>query len=109
MAQAAKKIATKQEAQALIKSELVQKIAGANSHLLNKDVEAIVNTVLDTISDALVDGGRVELRGFGTFYVKVRDARVGRNPRTGEAVNVPAKSAVAFRPGKDMTDRLNKK
>ncbi len=99
--------APKKETQALIKSELVHKVAAGNSHLLVKDVETVVNTVLDSIAGALIDGGRVELRNFGTFYVKVRDARVGRNPRTGEAVKVPAKSAVAFRAGKDMLDRLN--
>jgi integration host factor subunit beta len=72
----------------MIKSELVLKIAEQNPHLYQRDVENIVNAILDTIADALARGDRVELRGFGAFSVKKRDARTGRNPRTGEAVSV---------------------
>lgn len=91
----------------MIKSELVQKLADANPHLYHRDVELIVNTVLDSISSALADGDRVELRGFGAFSVKERGARQGRNPRTGEAVPVDAKRVPYFKPGKEMRIRLN--
>ena len=72
----------------MIRSELVEKIAEANPDLYQRDVERIVPTVFNEIIEALADGDRVELRGFGAFSVKKRDARVGRNPRTGEAVQV---------------------
>ena len=72
----------------MIRSELIQKIADDNPHLYQRDVERIVNTVFDEITGAMARGDRVELRGFGAFSVKKRDARVGRNPRTGETVNV---------------------
>src|ERR1044071_6991248 len=75
----------------MIKSELVLKIAEQNPHLYQRDVENIVNAILDTISDALARGDRVELRGFGAFSVKKRDARTGRKPRTGETVSVSEK------------------
>ena len=91
----------------MIKSELVQKLADANPHLYHRDVELIVNTVLDTISKALAEGDRVELRGFGAFSVKERGARQGRNPRTGEPVPVDAKRVPYFKPGKEMRVRLN--
>lgn len=91
----------------MIKSELVQKIAEQNPHLYQRDVENIVNAILDTISDALARGDRVELRGFGAFSVKKRDARVGRNPRTGETVAVSEKVIPVFKTGKEMRLRLN--
>lgn len=91
----------------MIKSELVQKLAEANPHLYHRDVELIVNTVLDTISGALANGDRVELRGFGAFSVKERGARMGRNPRTGEPVPVAAKKVPYFKAGKEMRLRLN--
>ena len=91
----------------MIKSELVQKLADTNPHLYHRDVETIVNTVLDTISSALAEGDRVELRGFGAFSVKERGARQGRNPRTGEPVPVDAKKVPYFKPGKEMRVRLN--
>ena len=75
----------------MIKSGLVQTIAQQNMHLYHRDVERIINTILDEIIDALAEGDRVELRGFGAFSVKERDARIGRNPRTGETVSVTAK------------------
>ena len=74
----------------MTKSELITRLAELNPHLYLRDVERIVDTVFDEITQALVDGDRVELRGFGAFSVKHRDARVGRNPRTGEAVQVEA-------------------
>ncbi len=80
----------------MIRSELIQKIADDNPHLFQRDVERIVATIFDEITDALANGDRVELRGFGAFSVKRRDARVGRNPRTGESVSVEAKSSSVF-------------
>jgi integration host factor subunit beta len=91
----------------MIKSELVQKLAEQNPHLYHKAVERIVSTIFDEITDALVRGDRVELRGFGAFSVKHRPERTGRNPRTGEAVHVPAKSVPFFKTGKELRERLN--
>jgi integration host factor subunit beta len=93
----------------MIKSELVLKIAERNPHLYHRDVENIVNTVLQTITGALKDGDRVELRGFGAFSAKRRRARTGRNPRTGEQVPVDEKLAPAFKTGKELRLRLNGK
>ncbi|MEO1422647.1 MAG: integration host factor subunit beta [Pseudomonadota bacterium] len=93
----------------MIKSELIQKIADENPHLYQRDVERIVGTIFDEIINALADGDRVELRGFGAFSVKKRDARTGRNPRTGEAVEVEAKHVPFFKTGKLLRDRLNNK
>jgi len=91
----------------MIKSELVQLIAERNPHLYQRDVEHVVNAILDEIVDALAQGDRVELRGFGAFSVKNRPARTGRNPRTGETVTVDEKHVPFFKTGKDMRERLN--
>lgn len=91
----------------MIKSELVQKISQANPHLYQRDVELIVNTILDEICGALARGDRVELRGFGAFSVKNRPARTGRNPRTGDKVSVSEKYVPFFKSGKEMRERLN--
>ena len=91
----------------MIKSELVQRLAKAHPHLYQRDIERIVNTVLDEITEALARGDRVELRGFGAFSVKNRPARTGRNPRTGAHVEVTEKSVPFFKTGKDMRERLN--
>ena len=91
----------------MTKSELIQRLAEQNQHLYQRDVERIVATIFDEISLALAEGDRVELRGFGAFSVKARDARIGRNPRTGEAVNVSKKFVPSFKAGKDLRDRLN--
>lgn len=93
----------------MIKSELVQKIADTNPHLYHRDIERIVNTVLDEVIRALKDSDRVELRGFGAFSVKSRNARTGRNPRTGTAVEVVAKRVPFFKTGKELRERLNAK
>ncbi|EEX08254.1 integration host factor, beta subunit [Ruegeria lacuscaerulensis ITI-1157] len=93
----------------MIRSELIQKIADENPHLYQRDVERIVNTVFEEITDAMARGDRVELRGFGAFSVKKRDARVGRNPRTGETVQVEEKCVPFFKTGKLLRDRLNGK
>ena len=91
----------------MIKSELVARLTARYPHLYHRDVERIVTTVLDSISKALADGHRVELRGFGAFSVKVRPSRMGRNPRTGEPVSVGQKRAPFFRTGKELRERLN--
>ncbi|WP_412504342.1 integration host factor subunit beta [Roseovarius sp. SYSU LYC5161] len=91
----------------MIRSELIEKISDENPHLYQRDVERIVNTVFERIIDAMAEGNRVELRGFGAFSVKKRDARIGRNPRTGEAVQVDEKHVPFFKTGKLLRDRLN--
>nr|WP_272951047.1 integration host factor subunit beta [Sinorhizobium fredii] len=91
----------------VIKSELVQIVAARNPHLYHRDVENIVNAVLDEITDALAAGNRVELRGFGAFSVKNRPSRSGRNPRTGDSVFVEEKWVPFFKTGKELRERLN--
>ena len=91
----------------MTKSELIQRIAELNPHLYHRDVERIVTTVFEEISGALSSGNRVELRGFGAFSVKRRDARIGRNPRTGDAVHVSEKHIPFFKTGKLLRERLN--
>ena len=93
----------------MTKSELIQRLAERNPHLLHRDIERIVQTVFDEIADALSEGNRVELRGFGAFSVKNRTARTGRNPRTGTAVSVDAKRVPYFKTGKELRERLNGK
>lgn len=91
----------------MIRSELIQKIAEENPHLFQRDVERIVATVFDEIISAMSRGERVELRGFGAFSVKQRQSRQGRNPRTGETVQVDEKHVPFFKTGKLLRDRLN--
>ncbi len=91
----------------MTKSDLVKRLAAANPHLLQRDVERIVNTVFEQIAAALERRDRVELRGFGAFSVRTREARVGRNPRTGREVRVPEKLAPYFKTGKELRERLN--
>ncbi len=91
----------------MIKSELVQLIAERNPHLYQRDVEHVVNAILEEIVGALAQGDRVELRGFGAFSVKSRPARMGRNPRTGETVMVDEKHVPFFKTGKEMREKLN--
>ena len=91
----------------MIRSELIQIIAEENPHLYQRDVERIVNTIFEEIISAMARGDRVELRGFGAFSVKKRDARTGRNPRTGDAVAVEEKHVPFFKTGKLLRDRLN--
>ncbi len=92
----------------MIKSELIAVLAEENPHLHHRDVERIVNTVLEEIAAALERGDRVELRGFGSFGVKQRPGRLGRNPRTGEQVRVPPKHVPFFKAGKELRERLNR-
>jgi integration host factor subunit beta len=91
----------------MTKSELIQRLAERNPHLYLRDVEKIVETIFEEITKALVNGDRVELRGFGAFSVKQREARSGRNPRTGESVKVDAKRLPFFKTGKGLRERLN--
>ena len=91
----------------MIRSELVQKLCSDFPDLSQREVENVVSALFDSITDQLAKGGRVELRGFGAFSTRQRDARTGRNPRTGEAVEVDAKRVPYFKPGKEMRERLN--
>ncbi|MEC8728173.1 MAG: integration host factor subunit beta [Pseudomonadota bacterium] len=91
----------------MTKSELILRLAELNPNLYHMDVERIVNCFFDSITDALAEGKRVELRGFGAFSVRHRDARQGRNPRTGESVDVNEKKVPFFKMGKSMLERLN--
>ena len=91
----------------MTKSELIAKLAEQNPHLYQRDVERIVSTIFDEITSALARGDRVELRGFGAFSVKERGSRIGRNPRTGEAVQVESKFIPYFKTGKQLRDKLN--
>ena len=91
----------------MTKSELILKLAELNPHLYQSHAEQIVDTIFEEITKALANGSRVELRGFGAFSTRARDARRGRNPRTGEAVDVDAKRVPYFKPGKEMRERLN--
>jgi integration host factor subunit beta len=91
----------------MTKSELIARLAEQNPHLFQRDVERIVATIFDEITEALSRGDRVELRGFGAFSVKRRGPRVGRNPRTGDAVRVAEKCVPYFKTGKELRERLN--
>ena len=91
----------------MIKSELILKIAEQNPHLYEQDAADIVNAILDTVADALVQGGRVELRGLGVFTAKRRGARAGRNPRKGETIAVPERVYPMFKMSREMLRRLN--
>lgn len=91
----------------MIRSELLSVLAKDNADLRAEDVEQVVDIFFDEISQRLAEGGRVELRGFGAFSTRARDARQGRNPRTGAAVTVEAKRVPYFRPGKEIRRALN--
>ena len=91
----------------MIRSELLQKLAHDNPDLRAQEIEQVVDIFFEEIAQRLTEGGRVELRGFGAFSTREREARTGRNPRTGEAVDVPAKRVPYFKPGKEMRNALN--
>ena len=91
----------------MLRSELIARLADENPDLKAEDLEKVVGIILDKIADALANGDRVELRGFGAFSVRQRKARIGRNPRTGETVEVDAKAVPFFRPGKELRARVN--
>ena len=92
----------------MIRSELIKKLESENQELKTEEVERIVDLFFNQIIQRLADGGRVELRGFGAFSTRQRGPRKGRNPRTGESVDVPAKRVPYFKPGKEVRERLNK-
>ena len=91
----------------MTKSELILKITSKNSYLYHKDVYKIVDTLFNCVTKALKNGDRVELRGFGTFTTKLRNARIGRNPKTGDPVAIPQKKLPFFKMGKSMKERIN--
>ncbi|MBC2653455.1 integration host factor subunit beta [Novosphingobium flavum] len=91
----------------MIRSELLAALAKENPDLRADEVERVVDVFFDEITQRLAEGGRVELRGFGAFSTRARDARKGRNPRTGETVEVPGKRVPCFKPGKEIRQRLN--
>ena len=91
----------------MTKSELINRVAERLPYLTRKDAEIIVNTIFDSMVDALVEGDRIEIRGFGSFKVKNRGDREGRNPKTGEAVRIPAKRMPFFKIGKELYERIN--
>ncbi len=91
----------------MIRSELVEKLCADHPHLTLREVESVVSAIFEAVTAKLASGGRIELRGFGAFSTRERDARIGRNPRTGEAVAVEAKRVPYFKPGKEMRERLN--
>jgi integration host factor subunit beta len=93
---------------ALTRSDLIAELAASHPHLRVADVELIVATIFDQITGALARGERVELRGFGAFTVRQRNARIGRNPRTGVVVTVDEKAVPFFKVGKELRDRLNR-
>jgi len=91
----------------MTKSELVSGLTERRPHLLKHDVELALNCILGQMADELVQGNRIEIRGFGSFNLHNRPPRIARNPKTGEAVHLPAKVVVHFKPGKEMRDRVN--
>ena len=91
----------------MTKSELIDRLASRQTHLSHRDVELAVKLMLDSVSDALAERDRIEIRGFGSFSLHDRPQRIGRNPKTGESVVIPAKSVPHFKPGKALRDRVN--
>lgn len=91
----------------MTKSELIERLVQSQTHLSHKDVELAVKLVLEQVSETLEEGGRIEIRGFGSFSVHSRPARMGRNPKTGESVHIPRKHVPHFKPGKELRERVN--
>jgi len=91
----------------MTKSELIERLSFSNNELNKKEAELIVNTIFDSIGDALIDGERVEIRGFGSFTVRERDAREARNPKSGEVVKIPSKKTPFFKTGKELREKVN--
>jgi len=92
----------------MTKSELITLLSDKFSQLVHKDAELSVKTIIDSLSNTLSKGGRVEIRGFGSFSLNHRPARLGRNPKTGEKVNVPEKYVPHFKPGKELKIKVDK-
>lgn len=91
----------------MTKSGLIERVAALTPHISKKDTEVVVNTIFDAMTDALKAGERIEIRGFGSFQVKVREAREGRNPKTGEEVFIPAKRTPFFKVGKELKEMVD--
>ncbi len=91
----------------MTKCGLIEKVAEQTPHISKKDTEVVVNTIFDSMTEALRNGERIEIRGFGSFQVKVREAREGRNPKTGEEVHIPAKRTPFFKVGKDLKEMVD--
>ena len=91
----------------MTKSDLIERVAARVPHISKKDTETVVNTIFDSMTEALRRSDRIEIRGFGSFQVKVREAREGRNPKTGEEVNIPAKRTPFFKVGKELKERID--
>lgn len=92
----------------MTKSELIARLTGKLPHLMHRDVDLAVRTLLEAMSESLAEGGRIEVRGFGTLSVRFRSSRMGRNPRTGEAVALPDKYVAHFKPGRDLRERVDR-
>jgi len=92
----------------MTKSDLIEKISEKVQNFTKRDVEIIVDKIFDSIKDGLVSGDKIEIRGFGSFKVKEHGARKGRNPKTGEAIDIPAKKTPFFKVGKELKERVNK-
>lgn len=92
----------------MTKSELVLRLSKRYPHLYQRDIETLVSTIFDDISETLVGGGRVELRGFGAFSIRKRDSRKARNPKNGQEVHIGERFAIYFRTGKELRERINK-
>ena len=92
----------------MTKSELILRLSKRYPHLYQRDIETLVATIFDDISDTLIEGGRVELRGFGAFSIRRRDARKARNPKNGKEVTIGERYAIYFRTGKELRERINK-
>ena len=93
----------------ITKSELIEALAVEQKHLAYKDVELAIKTILEQMSDALADGQRIEIRGFGSFSLHFRSPRTGRNPKSGDSVELKGKHVPHFKPGKNLRDRVNQK
>jgi integration host factor subunit beta len=91
----------------MTKSDLIERVAARLPHISKKDTEIVVNTIFDSMTEALRRSDRIEIRGFGSFQVKVREAREGRNPKTGEEVKIPAKRTPFFKVGKELKERID--
>ena len=91
----------------MTKSELIQRLSKRFPHLFQRDIEQLVNTILGEVTKSLMEGGRVELRGFGAFSVRKREARKARNPKNGQEVHIGERHAIYFRTGKDLRDKIN--
>jgi len=95
------------EGKSMTKSGLIEKVAEQTPHISKKDTEVVVNTIFDAMTEALKLGERIEIRGFGSFQVKVREAREGRNPKTGDEVHIPAKRTPFFKVGKELKEMVD--